>query len=77
MQAFKPVARSGTQFHIAWPVNGFIVNSSHCDYMWSSVRYSFVYIIKRNMKLTLVTLKNENKSEYVMPRRLRDLLLVT
>ena len=48
----------GSQAHVFPPVNGLIVNISHCTYKWSSMSYSYVYGIRSSVKLTLVTSKN-------------------
>lgn len=53
-------------------LNDLIVNFSHCTYSWSNVRYSFVYTIKRSVKLILVTKKDENCSSYVQVCRVTN-----
>ena len=44
------------------------MNISHCIYRWSSVSYSFVYIMEISLKLLLVTKKIESASSYVQAR---------
>ncbi len=58
---YEAVAR----FLYFWYASSLVVNISHCPYSWSSKSYSFMYNIKRNLKHSQVTWKDESMSLYL------------